>query len=48
MLQLRKLHLELTFEAARTLREDVEDEAGAVEHATLEQRFEIALLARRE
>ncbi len=48
MLQLRKLHLQLTFEAARTLRKDVEDEAGAIEHATLEQRLEIALLARRE
>jgi hypothetical protein len=48
VLQLRELHLELTFEAARALREDVENEAGAIEHPTLQQCFEIALLARRQ
>ncbi len=48
VLELRELDLQLAFEAAGTLREDVEDEAAAVEHATLEGLLEVALLARRE
>jgi hypothetical protein len=46
VLQLRKLDLQLAFERARALREDVEDQAAAVEHAALELLFEVALLAR--
>ena len=46
VLQLRELDLELAFEAARALREDVEDEAVAVEHAPLDELLEVALLAR--
>ena len=48
MLQLRQLHFELALEAARALREDVEDQAVAIEHAPLDELLEIALLARRE
>ena len=36
VLELRELDLQLAFVAARALREDVEDQAGAVEHAALE------------
>ena len=35
VLQLRELDLQLAFEAARALREDVENQSGAIEHATL-------------
>ena len=48
VLQLRKLDFQLALEAARTLREDVEDERVAVEHPAANVRLEIALLARRE
>jgi hypothetical protein len=48
VLQLRKLDLQLAFVRARALREDVEDEARAIDDAALGQLFEIALLHRRE
>ena len=48
MLQLRQLDFELAFEAARALREDVEDQAVAVEHAPLDELLEVALLAGRQ
>ena len=44
--QLRELHFELAFVAARALREDVEDEAVAIEHAAAGVLLEVALLAR--
>ena len=45
-LQLREFDLQLAFVAARALREDVEDQAGAVDHAALERLLEVAFLAR--
>ena len=48
MLQLRQFHLELALEAAGALREDVENQTVAVEHAPLDQLLEIALLAGRQ
>ncbi len=45
VLQLRKLHFELAFEAAGALREDVEDETVAIEHAAARKLLEVALLA---
>jgi hypothetical protein len=44
--QLRQLDLQLTFEAARPLRKDVEDQPSAIQHSTLQKGFEIAFLAR--
>ena len=46
MLQLGQLHLQLAFEAARALGEDVQDQPGAVEHAALEELLQVAFLAR--
>jgi hypothetical protein len=46
VLQLRELDLELAFVAARALREDVEDQRVAIEHAAADQFLEVALLAR--
>ena len=48
VLELRELDLQLAFEAARALREDVEDQAAAIEHAALEFLLEVAFLAGRE
>ena len=48
MAQLRELDLQLAFEAPRALRENVENEAGTIEDATLQKRFEITFLTRRE
>ncbi len=48
VLELRELHFELAFVAARALREDVEDQSRAIEHAAFDEFFEIALLRRRE
>ena len=45
MLQLRELDFELAFEAARALREDVEDQPVAIEHAALDELLEVAFLA---
>ena len=44
MLQLRELHLELAFEGARTLREDVQDQCSPIENPALDMAFEIAFL----
>jgi hypothetical protein len=46
--QLRELDLELAFVAAGALREDVEDQRIAVEHAPTRELLEIAFLARRQ
>src|ERR1043165_9748343 len=48
VLELRELDFELAFVTARALREDVEDQSRAVEHATLYQLLEIAFLGRRQ
>jgi hypothetical protein len=48
VLELRKLDLELALGARGVLREDVEDELRAVDHAQLELVFETALLTRVE
>src|SRR5689334_15472672 len=48
VLQLREFHLQLSLAGPGTLREDVEDQLGAVEHPAAELFFEIALLPRRE
>ncbi len=45
VLQLRQLYLQLTLVAARALREDVEDQPGAIEHAALEFGLEVPFLA---
>jgi hypothetical protein len=44
VLELRQLDLQLAFRALGPLREDVEDEAGAIDDATIEFALEIALL----
>jgi len=46
VLQLRQFHLELALEAARTLGEDVEDQAVTIEYAPLDELLEIAFLTR--
>ena len=46
--QLGELNLELALVGTRPLGEDVEDEAGAVEHPAAQFALEIALLARRQ
>ena len=43
---LRELDLQLAFERRGALREDVEDQPVAVEHARLQHQLEVALLAR--
>ena len=48
MLELRQFDLQLALEAACALREDIEDQAAAIEHAHAGQLLEIALLAGRE
>ncbi len=48
MLELRQLDLQLAFEAAGALREDVQNQSSAIEHSTLEQLLEIAFLAGRQ
>ena len=48
MLQLCKLHLQLTFEGACPVREDVQDELRAGQHANIKRFFQITLLGRRE
>src|SRR6266498_177691 len=44
VLELRELHLELSFGADRMLREDVEDQLGAIDHTRLERVLERPLL----
>jgi hypothetical protein len=48
MAQLRQFHLELAFEAARPLGEDIQNQASAIHHAALQEGFQVALLARRQ
>src|SRR5262245_47420572 len=48
MLQLRQLNLELAFPGASTLREDVQNQSGAVQHFALEDFFQIPRLGRRK
>src|SRR5687767_11254991 len=48
MLELRKLHLDFTFVAARALREDIEYETGAVYDTAVQALLEVALLHRRK
>ena len=44
MLELGQFHLQLTLVALGALGEDVEDQAGAVQHADIEALFQVALL----
>ena len=44
--ELRELDLQLAFEAARALCENIQDQACPVEHAAIEFAFEVAFLAR--
>ncbi len=46
VLELRQLDLQLAFGAARALRKDVQDQAGAVDHAALQRTLQVALLDR--
>ena len=46
MPQLGQFHLQLAFEAARALREDVQNQPGTIQHTTLQLPLEIAFLAR--
>ena len=48
MLQLRQLHFQLALVRAGALGEDVQDQAGAVDHARAEVLLEVALLHRAE
>jgi len=48
MAQLGQFHLQLALEGTRTLGKNVEDEPGPVQHPTLDQRLQIALLAGRQ
>ncbi len=48
MPELCQLDLQLAFETARTLRENIEYQAGSIEHAALEFPLEIALLTGRQ
>ncbi len=45
MPELGEFHLQLALEGARPLGEDVQDQAGPVQHPALEQPFQITLLA---
>jgi len=44
MLQLGEFDLEFTFARARSLRENIEDQRGAVENLAIEDAFEVAAL----
>ncbi len=46
VLELRELDFQLAFEAAGALREDVKDQAVAIEHPALGELLEVAFLAR--
>ena len=46
--QLRQLHLQLAFVAVRTLGEDVQDQAGTVDHPAFEEALQVAFLHRAE
>jgi hypothetical protein len=48
MLQLRQLDLDLALVALGALGEDVQDQAGAIEHARLQHALKVALLGGRQ
>ncbi|MNN21582.1 hypothetical protein D3C81_1349110 [compost metagenome] len=48
VLELGQFDLQLAFMGTRPLGEDIEDQPGAIKHATLEDALEVAFLARRE
>ena len=48
VLELRQLHFEFAFVAARALREDVEDQSRTIEHTPLDEFLEIAFLRGRQ
>src|SRR5262249_4449339 len=48
ILQLRKLDLQLAFMAASTLREDIENQARAINNTPVKQALQITLLRRRQ
>src|SRR5688572_3152273 len=48
MLQARELHLQLALAGLRALREDLQDQLGAIEHAALQRLLQVALLPGRE
>ena len=48
MVKLRQFHLQFALKAARTLRKNIENQAGAVDHPALQALFQIALLHRRQ
>ena len=43
--ELRQLDLKLTLKTSRTLRENIEDQPGAIQHPALELAFQVAFLA---
>ena len=46
VLKLGQLHLQFTFVGARPLGEDIQNQAGAIQHSAFEQLFQITLLHR--
>ncbi len=48
MLELGQFHLQLAFVAAGALGEDVQDQAGAIQHAAFQEFLQVALLAGRK
>ena len=48
MLQLGQLDLQLAFVALGAQREDIQDQRDPVDHAQVEQPFQVALLGRRQ
>ena len=48
MLQLSQFHLQLAFEGAGPLSEDIENEGNAIQHPATQSGFQIAFLARRQ
>ena len=47
-MQLRELNLQPAFATARALREDIEDQLGAIEHFARKKIFEVPALGRRK
>jgi hypothetical protein len=48
MFELRQLHFHLAFVRSSALSEDVEDQPGAIDHASAQQLLKVAFLHRRE
>ena len=46
MTQLRQFHLQFAFEAPRSLRENIQNQACSIEHPALQFALEISFLAR--